>query len=121
MGVVSMVKAKTKKRTEYITMTIVSDTGKGNKSIRLPKMLIKILLGLASIFVIYTIIITLATTGLKNTYRSKLQQIKELEAISERQKIETADLTKITEEVRVKLEALQAIEARVKELVGISN
>jgi hypothetical protein len=116
-----MVKAKTKKRKEYITMTIVSDTGKGIKSIRLPKLLVKTVLGFASVFVVYTLIITIATTGLKNTYHSKLQKIKELEALNERQKIETADLTRITEEVRNKLEALQTIETRVKELVGISN
>lgn len=116
-----MKKAKKKKKLQYMTLMIVKGNEKSIKSLRFPKILTRILLGLLLIFLVYTSAITYSTTTLSDTYRTKLEDIKNLEETNKNQQQEIENLNSITAEVREKLKSLEELEAKVKKLVGIKD
>jgi uncharacterized protein YlxW (UPF0749 family) len=118
-GGIALKKALRKKSPEFITFKIVRGTTQNTRSIRLPKTVIKTIAGLMAIYLVFVVVMTYRTGTLSFTYQRRLDDIKELEAINETQQQEINTLNEITAEVREKLQSLESIENKVKELVGI--
>jgi len=72
-----------------------------------------------AVYLVFVVVMTYRTGTLSFTYQRRLDDIKELEAINETQQQEITTLNEITAEVREKLQSLESIEEKVKELVGI--
>ena len=114
-------KAIRKKNAGYITFKIIRGTTENTRSLRLPKALIKTILGLLAVYLIFVGLMTYVTGNLSYIYQKRLEEIQELEAINKTQQREITTLNAITAEVREKLKSLEDIEAKVKELVGIDE
>jgi hypothetical protein len=114
-------KAVRKKRPGYITFKIIRGTTESTRSLRLPKALIRTILGLLAAYIVFVGFMTYKTGDLSFTYRRRLEDIQELETINKTQQQEITTLNEITAEVREKLKSLEDIEAKVKELVGIDE
>ncbi|MBA1335055.1 MAG: hypothetical protein HPY66_0677 [Firmicutes bacterium] len=110
-----------KKKRQYITLMIVKGNGEKSKTIRFPKLMVNVFLGLILTFVVYTSFITYATANLSSSYQAKLEDINTLEETNNSQKLEISRLNMITAEVREKLKSLEELEAKIKKLVGIKD
>jgi len=114
-------KAVRKKPPGFVTLKIVRGTTENTRSIRLPKVLINIMLGFLTAYLLFVGVMTYKTGNLSFTYRDRLDDIKELEDINENQQQEIETLNEVTAEVREKLQYLEDMEMKVKELVGIDE
>lgn len=114
-------KAVSKKIPGYVTFKIIRGTTDNTRSIRLPKILVKAVLGLLAAYLVFVCVMTCRTGNLSFTYQRRLEDIKELEAINHTQQQEITTLNAITAEVREKLKSLEVLEEKVKELVGIDK
>jgi len=114
-------KAKTKKRMQFTTLKIITGNEKNIMSYRYPKKMPKILLACALIFTMLVLAITYGSVILSKHYQVKLDNIKSLESINNRQQGEIDTLNLITAEVKEKLKSLETIETKVKEIVGIED
>ncbi|HOC09849.1 MAG: hypothetical protein GXY97_05650 [Clostridiales bacterium] len=116
-----MKKAVRKKNTGYITFKIIRGTTENTRSLRLPKALIRTVIGILAAYLVFVGLMTYMTSNLSFTYQKKLEEIQELEEVNKTQQREITTLNAITAEVREKLKSLEDIEAKVKELVGIEE
>lgn len=114
-------KAVRKKNTGYITFKIIRGTTENTRSLRLPKALIRTVIGILAAYLVFVGLMTYMTSNLSFTYQKKLEEIQELEEVNKTQQREITTLNAITAEVREKLKSLEDIEAKVKELVGIEE
>lgn len=116
-----MKKAIRKKNTGYISFKIIRGTTENTRSLRLPKALIRTVIGILAAYLVFVGLMTYMTSNLSFTYQKKLEEIQELEEVNKTQQREITTLNAITAEVREKLKSLEDIEAKVKELVGIEE
>lgn len=114
-------KAIRKKNKGYITFKIIRGTTENTRSLRLPKALIRTVIGILAAYLVFVGLMTYMTSNLSFTYQKKLEEIQELEEVNKTQQREITTLNAITAEVREKLKSLEDIEAKVKELVGIEE
>lgn len=114
-----MKKAIRKKRLEYITLKFIRGTARNTKSLRLPRILFHIILGLFASFLLFIGVMTYKTENLRHIYRHRLEDIENLEDTNAIQQNEIEILSDITAKVRAKLKSLKETEKEVKEMVGI--
>jgi murein DD-endopeptidase MepM/ murein hydrolase activator NlpD len=106
-------------RKEYFTFVIIPHSGKGTQQIKLNKVMLYTILGMSSILCISLVIMVISLANTNYALHTSLDNVSQLEQLSNQQKQEINDLRNRTSTINQKLTALSELEEKVRSMVGL--
>lgn len=106
-------------RKEYFTFVVIPHSGKGTRQFKFNKVMLYAILGISTIicFTLVVLVISLANTNY--ALHTSLDNVYQLEKLSNQQKQEIDDLKNRTSTINQKLTALGELEEKVRSMVGL--